>query len=194
MTFVLIKTERNQEIGHQVTTRRIAQSTQEAPVLTLALAFSESVNGLVSVGRLQFPMQRVDLVSLRGHLLRDSIRSLASLFRFPRHAKLLIRQRRNDPSVPRPCSSRTCTHCTEDDALTNGQQVVKLYKHIVLVLLGVAIHVELSNQIHRQLFLLQSDFVGGGCYASRKFSDHIRKGRAEKNQLTGLWHSASSHE
>lgn len=194
MTFVLIRTGRKEEVRRQVTTRRLAHHTQEAPFLTLALAFSESVNSLVSVGCLQFPMQRVDLVSLRGHLLRDPIRSLASLFKVPQHAKLLIRQRRNDPSALRPCSSRTCTHGTEDDALTNGQQVVELHKHIVLVILGVAIHVELSNQIHRQLFLLQSDFVGGGCYASREFSDHVRKGRAEEYQLTRLWHSTSSHE
>lgn len=75
---------------------------------------------------------------------------------------------------------------TENNTLADRQQVVQLHKHIVLVLLRLAVHVKLLDTLDTQLFLLQSDLIGVRRKLRRERTHMVRERRREQHKLTGF--------
>lgn len=79
--------------------------------------------------------------------------------------------------------ARQATHSTEDDTLSDRQQVVELQQYIILDFLALAIHVKLFDPLDAELFRFQTDLVGIRCEALGESVYSVGEGGGEQQGL-----------
>ena len=75
------------------------------------------------------------------------------------------------------------TYLAEDDALSDGQEVVERNEDLVFVLLVLAVHVELPDVVDRELVALQLDLVRVRRKLVRKVAHVVGERRREEDNL-----------
>ena len=76
--------------------------------------------------------------------------------------------------------TRIITDLTEDDTLPNRQQAVKRNEDLIFVLFVLAVHVELTNIVYRNLVLLQLNLVCVGREFVCEIAHIVRERGGEK--------------
>lgn len=73
------------------------------------------------------------------------------------------------------------TNPGKDDGGSNSHQAVKTHEHIVLIVLGRTVKIELLDSFYRQFLVSQRNLVGVWCEAGGKLGDVVWEGGREQD-------------
>jgi hypothetical protein len=121
----------------------------------LRFAVSKLVNDLVAIGAFKRPMESGNFMPLCFHTLfyfiggstflqREIVRNQPQLRRGQLIAKYHIKREK-------------WTYFDKDNRRSYSHEPVEFHKHLVLVILGVAVHVELLDSLNRKFLVFKSN-------------------------------------